>query len=107
MKTQQLPERANLEQLKKQAKTLLRAVRAKDPAALGRFQAVPALASMISTGAGAADLALHDAQFVIAREHGFKSGSAKASWTISALSLRAVASVSQTKASGWLPSWQA
>jgi ankyrin repeat protein len=73
MKSQQLPERVNLEQLKKQAKSLLRAARAKDPDALRRFQAIPALASLISTEAGATGLALHDAQFVIARVYGFKS----------------------------------
>src|SRR5215469_12087328 len=69
MKSQQLPERANLAQLKKQAKSLLHAARAKDPEALQRFQAFPTLAQLASTE----NLALHDAQFVIAREHGFKS----------------------------------
>jgi len=73
MKSQQLPERPNLEQLKKQAKSLLRAARAKDPATLARFQELPALAQVVPGPAGAASLALHDAQFVIAREHGFKS----------------------------------
>ena len=42
MTSQQLPERANLEQLKKQAKSLLHAAQAKEPAALQRFQALPA-----------------------------------------------------------------
>lgn len=68
MKSKQLPERASLEQLKKQAKTLLRAARGKDSDALERFKTVPTLARVDST-----NLALHDAQFVIAREHGFKS----------------------------------
>jgi ankyrin repeat protein len=67
--TQQLPERANLEQLKKQAKSLLHAARAEDPAALERLRAIPALAS----SSNPQSLALHDAQFVIAREYGFKS----------------------------------
>ena len=67
--TQQLPERANLEQLKKQAKSLLHAARGKDPAALERFRVIPALAKLSS----AESLALHDAQFIIAREYGFKS----------------------------------
>jgi hypothetical protein len=61
MTSQQLPERANLEQLKKQAKSLLHAAQAGEPDALRRFQP------------GAASLALHDAQSVIAREYGFKS----------------------------------
>src|SRR3569623_771132 len=58
----QLPERPNQEQLKKQAKDLLRAVRANSPDALQRI--------------GAADpktFALHLAQRAIANEYGFKS----------------------------------
>src|SRR5260370_24533478 len=57
-----LPEQPNLEQLKKQAKDLLRAIRANSPEALKRI--------------GAADLktfALHSAQRVIAKENGFES----------------------------------
>src|SRR5437870_1608687 len=75
MTSQRLPERANLEQLKKQAKSLLHDARAKDPAALERFQALPALAQKSSAELGSFSLALHDAQSVIAREHGFKSWS--------------------------------
>lgn len=67
--TQQLPERANLEQLRKQAKSLLHAARNQEPAALNRFRAVLALAGPSDYGS----LALHNAQFVIAREYGFKS----------------------------------
>jgi hypothetical protein len=73
MTSQQLPERANLEQLKKQAKSLLHAARARDPAALERFKALPQLAAKSVAELGAMSLALHDAQSVIAREHGFKS----------------------------------
>src|SRR5579863_6145331 len=73
MTPQQLPERPNLEQLKKQAKSLLHAARAKDPEALQRFQVLPALARASFAELGATGLALHDAQSVIAREHGFKS----------------------------------
>src|SRR5215471_943614 len=72
MKSQQLPERANLEQLKKQAKNLLRAARAKEPDALQRFQALPHL-TQADLAQASASLALHDAQSVIAREYGFKS----------------------------------
>src|SRR5262245_3019346 len=60
--SKKLPERPNLEQLKKQAKDLLRAVRANSPEALTRI--------------GTEDpktLALHSAQRVIAKEYGFKS----------------------------------
>src|SRR5262245_18033605 len=73
MTSQQLPERANLEQLKKQAKSLLHEARAKNPTALRRFQALPALARKSVAEFGAMSLALHDAQSVIAREYGFKS----------------------------------
>jgi ankyrin repeat protein len=60
--SRQLPERPNLGQLKKQAKDLLREVRANSPEALKRL--------------GIADpktFALHSAQLVIAKEYGFKS----------------------------------
>jgi ankyrin repeat protein len=73
MTSQQLPERANLEQLKKQAKSLLHAAQAKEPAALQRFQALPALTRRSFVELGAMSLALHEAQSVIAREYGFKS----------------------------------
>src|SRR5262252_5236371 len=73
MTSQQLPERANLEQLKKQAKSLLHAAQAKEPAALQRFQVLPALTRRSFVELGAMGLALHDAQSVIAREYGFKS----------------------------------
>lgn len=73
MKTQQLPERPNLEQLKKQAKTLLRAAHAKDPDALQRFKALPTFARLDTAQPGEIKPALHDAQSVLAREYGFKS----------------------------------
>jgi ankyrin repeat protein len=73
MTSQGLPERANIEQLKKQAKSLLHAARAKDPSALQRFQALPTLTRKSVGELGSMDLALHDAQSVIAREYGFKS----------------------------------
>jgi ankyrin repeat protein len=72
MTSQQLPERPSLEQLRKQAKSLLHAARAKDPNALQRFQVLPALART-SHESSVIGLALHDAQSVLAREHGFKS----------------------------------
>src|SRR5262245_4685755 len=73
MTLRQLPERANLEQLKKQAKSLIQDARAKDPAALERFHTLPALSGKSLAELGAMSLALHDAQSVIAREYGFKS----------------------------------
>ena len=74
--TKQLPERPNLEQLKKQAKTLLHAAQAKESAAVLRFQALPAFATKSEAELTALPLALHDAQSVIAREHGFVSWNA-------------------------------
>ena len=71
-----LPDRPNLEQLKKQAKSLLHAARANDPAALQRFAALPAFAQTTVSSLNSADLALHDAQSVIARELGFPSWNA-------------------------------
>lgn len=76
MTPSQLPDRPNLEQLRKQAKTLLHAAQAHDPAALARFRALPAFAGRTAAELGAAALALHDAQSVIAREHGFVSWNA-------------------------------
>jgi hypothetical protein len=43
MTSQQLPERPNLEQLKKQAKALLQAALSQDPDALERFRVLPAV----------------------------------------------------------------
>lgn len=73
MTSQPLPERANLEQLKKQAKSLLQAARANDPGALERFRILPPFAGKSLEELAGIGLALHDAQAVIAREHGFKS----------------------------------
>jgi ankyrin repeat protein len=71
-----LPDRPNLEQLKKQAKSLLRAAQAGDQAALQRFVVLPAFARSAALELHSNDLALHDAQSVIAREHGFASWNA-------------------------------
>ncbi len=69
----QLPERPDLGQLKRQAKDLLRSAQAGDPAALARFRILPSLAGITDADLARASLALHDAQSVIAREHGFTS----------------------------------
>ena len=58
--TRSLPERADLDQLKRQAKDLLRAAQAGDPGAVERLGSRPAPR-------------LADAQFVLAREYGFAS----------------------------------
>ena len=73
MTATQLPRRPDLEQLKRQAKDLLRSARANDFAALRRFRILPAFAHTSDTDLARRALALHDAQSVIAREHGFDS----------------------------------
>ena len=65
----ELPARPNLEQLKKQAKSLLHAAQARDADALRRFVALPALSGKSVEQIDAGVLALHDAQSVVAREH--------------------------------------
>jgi ankyrin repeat protein len=72
----QLPERPNLEQLKRQAKDLLHSARAGDPGALARFRILPAFGRQSDADLGRAAIALHDAQSVIAREYGFDSWNA-------------------------------
>src|SRR6478736_3656120 len=72
----QLPDRPNLDQLKKQSKSLLRAAQASDTDALRRFTALPAFSSTSIERIDVRDLALHDAQSVVAREHGFPSWTA-------------------------------
>lgn len=74
----QLPERPNLEQLKRQAKELLRAARARNAQALARFRRLPAFAAARDDERLAGVVALHDAQSVIARELGFPSWTALA-----------------------------
>jgi ankyrin repeat protein len=70
MTASQLPERPNLEQLKRQAKDLLRSAQANDSTALQRFRI---LADFSDADLARSTLALHDAQSVIAREYGFDS----------------------------------
>lgn len=62
-----LPARPNLDHLKKLAKTLLSTAEQGDATALARFSVLPGRPR---------SLALHDAQAVIAREHGFRSWNA-------------------------------
>jgi hypothetical protein len=68
-----LPDPPNLEQLKKQAKSLLHAAQAKEPAALERFAILPAFGGGQGGSLEDVGVALHDAQSVIARELGFPS----------------------------------
>jgi hypothetical protein len=70
----QLPASPDLEHLRKQAKRLLRAARAGTTDALERFVArLPAVRDLSLSTLAQHPLRLHDAQSVIAREHGFRS----------------------------------
>jgi len=77
--TRTLPEKPNLDQLKKQAKDLLNALRAGDPAAIAEVRTHYAGAPAMSHGSdadapsGAEAFQLSDAQLVIARAYGFAS----------------------------------
>ncbi|MEP6896939.1 MAG: ankyrin repeat domain-containing protein, partial [Rhodanobacter sp.] len=73
-----LPERPDIEQLKRQAKELRRLSAAGDPTALERFRILPAFAGHSAKELSIAVPALHDAQSVMAREHGFPSWKALA-----------------------------
>jgi ankyrin repeat protein len=68
-----LPERPNLDQLKRQAKDLLRAAKAGQGDALARFRTLPAFTHQRDDEKLASNVALHDAQSVVARELGFSS----------------------------------
>jgi hypothetical protein len=69
-----LPNRLNLDHLKKQAKELIRLYRSRDQAAMARFRStLPATAGLSNEDLSSRGLRLHDAQSCIAREHGFAS----------------------------------
>lgn len=68
-----LPDRPDPDQLKRQAKELLRSAKAGDPAALARFRRLPAFKDLGEEQLARTPLALHDAQSTLAREHGFSS----------------------------------
>jgi ankyrin repeat protein len=68
-----LPNHPDPDQLKRQAKELLRSIKAGDPAALTRFRLLPALKNLDQVELARTPLALHDAQSVVAREYGFAS----------------------------------
>ena len=69
-----LPDRLNLDHLKKQAKQLIRLYRSRDAAAMARFRStLPAAAGLSDEDLSSRGLRLHDAQSCVAREHGFAS----------------------------------
>lgn len=67
--TRPLPTNASLENLRKQAKSLLKSVRTNEPVALAEIDAL----KLGSRTSGPGGLTLSDAQFVIARRYGFTS----------------------------------
>ena len=67
MESRELPLHPNLDQYKKQAKDLLKALQAKDPKAFQRIR------QFHPHGRELSEPALADAQFVLAREHSFES----------------------------------
>jgi hypothetical protein len=71
-----LPERSNIDHLKKQAKELIRLYRGRDAEAISRFRsALPVAAGQGDDAIASLKLGLHDAQSCVGREYGF------ASWT--------------------------
>lgn len=74
MSSSTLPAQPSFEQLRKQAKDLLKAYRAGDPPALLRFRkSLPRLADAPDEQLGNLSLSLRDAQRVVAAEYGFDS----------------------------------
>jgi len=71
-----LPPRPDFDQLRHQAKDLLRAHRQKDSAACGPLRQLRQFASADDKPMFAAPLALHDAQYALALEYGFSSWNA-------------------------------
>ena len=76
MTARQLPERPNLDHLKRQAKDLLRDAHAQDAVALARVRLLPAFAHRPDADLARTPIGLHDAQSVIAREYGLDSWNA-------------------------------
>ena len=69
-----LPDRSNLDHLKKQAKDLIRLYRSRDRDAIARFRrSLPVATDRSDDEIAALDLRLHDAQSCVAREYDFAS----------------------------------
>jgi ankyrin repeat protein len=95
-----LPDRANSDHLKKQAKDLLRLYRGGDADAVSRFgRALPAALTLSGDEIAARGFRLHDAQSCVAREYGFSSW-AELMTTVEARSLARVDR--HARLGGWL-----
>ena len=76
MPPQSLPARPSLEQLKNQAKDLLKAYRAREHSAIARFrESMPRLFGTVNDQPDPPSVSLRDAQYVVAAEYGFPSWS--------------------------------
>ena len=76
MPPQSLPARPSLEQLKNQAKDLLKAYRAGQPPAVARFrESMPRIFGAVNDHPDPPSVSLRDAQYVVAAEYGFPSWS--------------------------------
>jgi hypothetical protein len=74
MDMKKLPARPSLAQYRKQAKDLVKAFKSRDPKAIERIKKNhPRLSKLPDSELAEARFALADAQFIIAREHGFES----------------------------------
>ena len=65
MTARQLPERPNLDHLKRQAKDLLRDAQTQDAVALARFRLLPALAPRPDADLARTPIGLHDTQSLV------------------------------------------
>jgi ankyrin repeat protein len=99
MDSKELPARPNLEQYKKQAKELVKAWKTGDPEAIQRIQKNrPRLHKLPEGDFRRVKVALADAQFVIAREHGFESWPKFAKHIEALIHERSVASLENPRA---------
>lgn len=95
MNAKELPRRPSLEQYKKQAKDLVKAYKSGDPEAIQRIKKHhPRFGKLPDAELRGAKFALADAQFTIAREHGFESWSKFAKHIEALTQARAASSVS-------------
>ncbi|MBT3276174.1 MAG: hypothetical protein HN368_23705 [Spirochaetales bacterium] len=69
----ELPVNPNIEQLKKQAKDLLRGFARKDPSVIDRFRSIRRYASLSEKDLFRSPVKLNDAQYAVALHYGFKS----------------------------------
>jgi hypothetical protein len=94
-----LPERPNLDHLRKQAKDLLRQYRARDPAAFRQY--LPAARDKSDAELSAMLLQLRDAQSCIARQHEFSSWQELKQHVLSKMSPAPTSNTTQAEVAQW------